>query len=238
MKIKWSLFLSLSFLVCFSSCEKITGEGPMVTEFRNVTGFNGARIDVNARVNYTVEPAYKVEVQAQQNILNVLETKLVGNVLVVKLREGKRLNPHDQVFINISAPAADIVEMSGASDLYVTGNITGVNSSFRISGSGNMYVDQVNLSNKLSVNISGSGNIKFDSGLVKEQSLKISGSGKIDLANLAAEKSDATISGSGDMWINVSQQLYAAISGSGSVYYRGTPVVSTQVSGSGRVQPF
>ncbi len=238
MKSKLTVVLAAAILSFFTSCEKVVGEGPIVTETRNVANFKGVSISVSGRVNYKIDPAYKVEVQAQQNILDVLETKLIGDELVVKVKDGKRIRSNEEITVNISAPYADFLNLNGSANVYVTGGLATTSTSLKVSGSGSINADQVTLTDKLTVNISGSGDIKINQGNVKNEVLKISGSGKIDLGNVITEKAVAEISGSGDMWIHVTQNLDAHISGSGSVRYRGTPVITTHISGSGKVQPF
>lgn len=231
------LLAALSALF-FSSCEKVVGEGPVVTQTRSVSGFKAVSVSISGRVNYKIDPVYKVEVQAQQNILDILETNKVGDELVIKIKDGKRVKSHEDITVTISAPFADMINLSGSGNFFMTGSLSAATCNLRVSGSGSINADHISLTDKLTATVSGSGDIKVASGLIKEQSLRISGSGKIDLAGVVSDKAVTEISGSGDMWVNLLQSLEARISGSGSVHYRGTPAITTHISGSGRVQPF
>lgn len=237
MKQVFIILLIATGLSFFSSCEKVIGEGPLASETRNVQGFKGVSVTISGKVNYTIDPVYKVEVLAQRNILEVLETYIVGDELVIKFKDGVRVKDYEDITVNIRAPFAELVNLSGAADVFVTGNLVSPNLNLKLSGSGNMYVQQATVADKLGVAISGSGNINVQQGSAVNESLRISGSGKIDLSPVAAQKAVAEISGSGDMRIKVSQNLEASISGSGSVYYIGNPLVSTHISGSGTVRP-
>ena len=232
------IILSAMSLFVYTSCEKIVGEGPVVSQTRNVSNFKSVSISVSGTINYTMSPTYNVEILAQQNILDVMQTNLVGDQLVIKFKDGVRVKDHDNIVINISAPYANGISLSGSAEVKVAGTINTTDCELRVSGSGNITVANLILSNKLYATISGSGNITVNTGTAKEEELQISGSGNIDLANVIAEKAETHISGSGDMHVNLSQILDATISGSGSVFYRGTPQVSTHISGSGRVVPF
>ena len=220
-----------------SSCKKVVGEGQVQTETRNITGFSGVSASIGGKIYYKIDPVYKVEITAQPNILDVIETPLSNGHLVVKIRNGVRVKSNEEIIVNISAPTADYLHLSGTGDLMVTGNLIAANLDMGISGTGNITVPSVTITDKLHANISGSGNITVQSGVAKNEDLRISGSGKLFIDGVVAEKATTTISGSGDMQVNLSQALDATISGSGSVYYRGHPLITTQISGSGKVKP-
>lgn len=232
------IILLVALSLIYTSCEKIDGEGPVVTETRNVSNFKSISVSIPGTVNYKIDPVYKVEISAQQNILDVLQTSLVGDELVLKVKNGVSIKDHENIVVTISAPYANSINLSGSAEFTVLGTLTATDCAVRISGSGNINIPQIAVSNKLNATISGSGDIHISAGTAKEEDLRISGSGNIDFANVAADKATTQISGSGDMWVNLSQQLNATISGSGSVHYRGQPLISTQISGSGKVVPF
>lgn len=220
-----------------SSCKKVVGEGHVQTETRNITGFSGVSASIGGKINYKIDPVYKVEITAQPNILDVIETSKINGHLLIKVRNGVRIKTNEEITVNISAPTADYLHLSGSGDLTVTGNINAVNLDMGISGTGNITVPNVIVTDKIDAAISGSGNINVQSGTARNEELRISGSGKLFLDGVTAEKARTNISGSGDMQVNLSQTLDATISGSGSVYYRGHPLISTTISGSGRVRP-
>ncbi len=233
-----AILLAAIGMISFTSCEKVTGEGPVVIETRSVSNFKTVSVSISGKVNYKIDPVYKVEIQGQRNILDVLQTNKVGDELVIKFQDGKRIKSHDDIIVTISAPFAESVNLSGSAEFNLTGNVVSDDMRLRISGSGNINVAQVTLSDELNATVSGSGNITVSNGGAKNASLKVSGSGNIRAANVQVEKATAEISGSGDMQVNVSQRLDASISGSGSVRYKGNPIISSHVSGSGRVIPF
>src|SRR5262245_39221744 len=151
------IMLSAVSLFIYTSCEKVVGEGPVVTETRNVNNFKEVSVSIGGTVNYKIDPVYKVEVSAQQNILNVLQTNIVGNQLVVKIKDGVRVREAD-ITVNISAPYPDYINLSGSGNFNLQGMLNAA---------------------KLKANISGSGNITAQGGVTQEQDLRISGSGNI-----------------------------------------------------------
>jgi len=237
MKKRIFMLAAAAALLTFSSCKKVVGEGPLQTETRNISDFSGVSASIGGKINYKINPVYKVEITAQRNILDVIETSKINGYLLVKVRNGVRIKANEEITVNISAPTADYLHLSGSGDLAVTGNITAANLDMGISGTGNIIVPAVTVADKINAVISGSGNISVFAGTARNEDLRISGSGKLFLDGVAAEKATTTISGSGDMQVNLSQTLDATISGSGSVYYRGHPLISTNISGSGKVRP-
>jgi hypothetical protein len=238
-KMKKGIFMlaAAAALLTFSSCEKVIGEGPLQTETRNISGFSGISTSVGGKINYKIDPQYKVEITAQANILDVIETSKLNGYLLIKIRNGVHVRSNEEITINVNAPNADYLHLSGTGDLMVTGNIIETNLDMSISGTGSMTVQNAIVTDKLHAAISGSGDMIVQTGTAKNVDLRISGNGKLLTDGVAAEEARTNISGSGDMQLKVSQSLDATISGSGSVYYRGNPLISTNISGSGKVRP-
>jgi len=234
---KLVLVLTVTTALFTSSCRKITGEGELQTETRNVTDFSGVSSSIGGKVNYRIDPLYKVEITAQRNILDVIQATKRDGHLLIKVKDGVRIRSNEEITVTISAPSGNYFHLSGEGDLAVTGNINATDLDLSISGTGNLTIPATTITDKIKATISGSGNIKVLSGTTKNEELKISGSGGLFLEGIAAENAKTTISGSGDIKLNVSHSLDATISGSGSVYYHGNPLISTTISGSGRVRP-
>jgi putative autotransporter adhesin-like protein len=225
-------------IIILSSCRKVIGEGPLVTQARAVSNFTGISSETSGNAYVTIGPAYKVEITAQQNILDVINTNVVNGVLHIDFKDNVRVRVHEDVTVNISLPAADYFRLSGSGNMDVSGDVAANNLKLTLSGSGNIAVQNAVIADKIDVEVSGSGNITVLNGSAINEDLDISGSGNIQLAGVAAQKTTAHISGSGDVKVVVSQWLDAHISGSGSVYYHGNPIISTHISGSGKVIPF
>ena len=237
-----SAFMTLAFIamVSLSSCDKdiINGDGPIVTETRSINGFTGVSTSIPGKINYTIDPVYKVEILAQQNILNVIKTEVTAGILQIKFPNYVNVRSHDEIIVNIHAPSASYVSISGVGNVFVVGSTISNDLTLSMSGSGNINMQSALIANKIDARISGSGNIKVTGGSAINEELHISGSGSIDMGSVFASNGDIHISGSGDTWVRLSQTLDASISGSGSVYYKGTPTITSHVSGSGSVIPF
>jgi hypothetical protein len=222
----------------FPSCEKVVGEGPLVTQTRAVANFSGVSSEMSGKVNFAIAPDYRMEITAQQNILDVLNTDVVNGVLHIDFKNNVRVKVHEDLLINITAPYADYFRLSGSGNMNVQGDITANNLKVTLSGSGDIAVQNAVIADKIDAEISGSGNINIANGSAANEDVDISGSGKVEMPGVAAENAVTHTSGSGDVKLAVSKNLDAHISGSGSVFYHGNPIISTHISGSGRVIPF
>ncbi|TSA27117.1 MAG: DUF2807 domain-containing protein [Bacteroidetes bacterium] len=232
-------FVYLLILSCialnFSSCEKIKGKGDVVAQIRNITGFNGISLAIDATVYFSPDTSFYVEVRAQQNILDILETVIgPNNTLIIRYKSGVIVGTHEPIKIFIAAPCIQLLTISGSGDILVDTPWHNQYLQASISGSGNIQVSQVEAA-ELQVTISGSGNVLAITGEVSYQVLKISGSGNIDLEGVTSDTTYTTISGSGNITVWVTTLLDATISGSGNVYYKGDPTINTHISGSGSV---
>lgn len=229
-----NILLSIASMIIFSSCERITGEGELRTETRGTGNFTGVEAQISGNIYYTQGSEYKVELTAQQNILNVMETPIINNKLVVRFRNNVRVKSHEQITVRVTAPSITGISSSGSGNVTVLSPLIANNLAFNLSGSGNINLAGITTSH-LEAIISGSGNIYVSSGSATTTHFKISGSGNIEAENVQAKSALTNTSGSGTIKLNASETLDVTISGSGSVFYTGNPVINTNISGSGRV---
>jgi len=232
-----STILFTLLLVAFSSCEKVIGTGPVVTETRDLSNFTGVSSSFDGKVDIQIGTGFSVELVAQQNILDILRTEVNNGVLSIFYKNNVNVRSRDDVRVRITMPLVDYLKISGSGNMDLVGNQSSNTLDLQISGSGNISLQQANVNSSLDAWISGSGNINIYGGQAAHTELHISGSGDMDLLGLTTQTADTRISGSGSMRVKVVQNLKAQISGSGSVRYSGSPLISTQISGSGKVQP-
>lgn len=218
-----------------SSCEKIKGKGEVVAETRLINGFNGISLTIDATVFFSPDSVFYVEIKAQQNILDILQTFIgPNNTLIIKYKEGVIVGKHEPVQIFIAAPDIRNLTISGSGDILVDTPWQNEVLQTTISGSGNIGISQLNAT-ELQANISGSGSVTASFGTVASQNLTISGSGNISLEGIESGITTTSTSGSGNITVWVTTRLDATISGSGNVYYKGDPTVVSHISGSGSI---
>lgn len=229
------LVSALAMLVFITvSCEKVKGKGDVVSQNRDIRDYSGISLSLDADVYYTPGNTWSFRIDAQQNIIDVIETPVENGKVVLKYENGKVIGSHDQVTVYITAPDLSSFIVNGSGKIECDSLWYVPSAEMIISGSGSLYMDYINTSN-LKCNISGSGNIEAHGGITDYSDLNISGSGNMYLFNVVSDTTYSTISGSGNMEVNVQKFLDATISGSGNITYMGNPAVNVHISGSGSV---
>lgn len=222
-------------LTTLSSCEKIDGEGAVITQSRSVGAIQSVSLAMSADVYYTPGDVYSLTISGQENILHEILTLSEGDRLVVRVREGVVLGRHKPVTVRVTAPTMRGMNISGSGTIFATGPIDPEALNLVISGSGSIRLDSV-YARQISADISGSGSMNAAGGTTDLADTRISGSGTIDFRHIRSARVYTSTSGSGDTYVYADSLLEATISGSGSVWYRGTPELRTHISGSGTVR--
>ncbi|GAA4461449.1 head GIN domain-containing protein [Nemorincola caseinilytica] len=221
-------------VVSFQSCRRTVGEGPSITKTYNVSGFTSIDAGLDGDVYYTQDSVYKVEIYAQSNVQDLIETPIVDGELRLQFKKFSSLRRHGKVVVYISAPSINGLGVNGSGNVYASQPISSASMALKVNGSGNLSINSYT-GTSVSGHISGSGRITVTGGSVRSSELRTSGSGDIDMLGLQAENVTVHTSGSGTTTVSASNSLDVRISGSGDVYYRGNPSVYTSISGSGKV---
>jgi hypothetical protein len=232
-KIYLAIFL-VATSIQLSSCRKVVGDGPVVTQQRTTADFNGIEMAVPGEMYYTTGSHFSVEIKAQQNILDIIETHVSGNRLKVKVRDGVNIKSHEPVIVNITAPDVFYLAVNGSGSIKVLNEYHPANAELVVSGSGWIKMQQL-VTGNLEARISGSGEIEATNGSAAKEKLSISGSGKIDFLGIVADDVTTSTSGSGNMRVHAVSFLDCRISGSGEVRFKGNPKITSSISGSGKI---
>jgi hypothetical protein len=210
------------------------GSGNIVTETRTVTAFNSISLDYPAQVVITQGAKESLKVEADDDLLPGLQTRIRGNTLEIfyKIEDGKRINPTKPVKITIVVKELKDVNIGSAGDFILNGIKTD-DLSISVSGAGNLKVNDL-VAKIFSVDLSGAGNMSA-TGEADDFRLDISGFGNYDGQDLHSKTARVNLSGAGSAAVWVDDELDATISGAGSINYYGSPSVTKQVSGLGGV---
>jgi hypothetical protein len=174
----------------------------------------------------------QVRVEAQRNVLDVLETELNGDEL--QLEFGRvNVRDHDPIKIYITVPNLTEVQLSGSGKIRSNTPWSANSCEVKVSGSGSVAMDFTQATS-LRTNVSGSGEAQVK-GISQSHNINISGSGQVKATDLSTQDTYVAITGSGRSYVRAERTLSAEISGSGSVYYKGSPTINTRITGSGRV---
>ena len=205
---------ALALLLCLpllAGCG-VRGSGVMATETRPVSGFSAVTVSGSGDVRIEHTGKESLTVEAEDNLLPLLETYVDGDTLVLRVRPNTSISPTRTIRYRVTVARLDAASVSGSGSIHAAG------------------ID----SERFKSSISGSGSVTL-AGRTKQIAFDISGSGSYDAGRLEARTGRVSISGSGSAVVNAAEELDVSISGSGSVDVVGKPWVEQHISGSGRV---
>lgn len=219
----------------WSSNNKISGNGNVVTETRTTSDYDAIKVSGSFDVDLVSGKEGKIIVKGEENLLPSIKVVVEDNTLKVYVEKNTNIRPSAGKKIQITIPFEKISEVSlaGSGDIQSKDTIKNDKFLAKLSGSGNfdLAVD----SNNLELNLSGSGNVQLK-GNTNNFTTKLSGSGDINAANLKSKNVDVNVSGSGNSRVNCNESLTARVSGSGDIKYTGNPEKrDVKVSGSGKI---
>jgi hypothetical protein len=191
------------------------GNGNVITkELSGLKDFDEVSMGISADVELTQGETFSVTFVGEDNLLDVMEIKVVNGDLEIGNKKGKGTCPTKDLKILVTMPSIKSVNLGG---------------------SGNIYATNAFKCDRLELNIGGSGNIKMQGSADKIEA-NIGGSGDIELFNLKAQKGEVNIGGSGNCDVNVEKSLEVNVAGSGDVRVKGNPSIDKNIIGSGEVK--
>jgi hypothetical protein len=228
-----SILSAVVMMFLFSSCNFncLEGRGDLKTETRLMKSFTKIQLKIDAKVIITKDSVQSVRIEAQPNILKVLNTDVSGNTLNIDVDDC--ITDYKTITIYISMPTLEGVEVNGSGSIEGRGTLSPDKIDLTINGSGTITLGLS--ANEVNSDIRGSGNINL-SGSARKFYVDIAGSGDVNAQDMPAESCDVDIKGSGDCKVFAIGKLKVDIAGSGNVYYKGKPDISTNIAGSGKLE--
>jgi hypothetical protein len=253
----FSLFLVVLFLLPSLACgsfvtNTVTGSGDIVTRTFNVAGFDRITLAGSGTVFVEQGQTESLSVQADDNIIAVLDIRVRGNELVLGVQRGFDIQPSQSITYNLTVRDLSGLRLSG-SGTFEVGALEAIQLQVSLPGSGDINVESLT-ADELDVDLAGSGNIRLEDLRVKTTDTSLQGSGDIELEGHAIEET-VTVSGSGNYWAGnlqtdaanvsipgsadvivwVTGELEVRVNGSGTVQYYGEPLINQSGLGSGKV---
>ncbi|SIT85311.1 head GIN domain-containing protein [Pontibacter indicus] len=227
------VLLLLLPVLLFSSCDDedcIRGRGDVETREFNLDAVSGLRVNGDARVFVRRGATQRIEVRAQPNVLDAINTSVSNGLWYLSF--DRCLRSHKTMEVHMTVQELNSAEMIGSGriellDEFETNDFRAV-----LDGSGSL---RINVSaDRVNSRLTGSGNIELI-GETDGQEISLTGSGNVKSFGLRSESAGVALSGSGNVEVHAANELAVTISGSGNVYYQGSPNINSTISGSGKV---
>lgn len=232
---KFTAIVAFAALVLgIQSCTKVIGDGPVVSETRVTREFSEVEFSVPGEMTYVESNEPEIEIEAQRNIIDVIETFVSGDELRIRVRDGKSIRSSEDIRVTVKGPGVRSLFLSGSGRVTVNETFDPAEANLFVSGSGRMRLKSLR-SETLEAHVSGSGSIEVENGSVDRETIRVSGSGDVRVQPVVSRRATTHTSGSGNIYLHATEELEVRISGSGDVFYEGTPRTNVSVSGSGRL---
>lgn len=233
---KHTAMAPLVFLAFLSACvhigdlDAIKGSGTIKSETRQISDFKRVALEGAADVIITPGETYSVRIEADDNLLPHITTKIEGGELEISNEHS--IAPTKTIKVFITTKQLEGMSIAGSGTMVTNAPFDSRAFSTSIAGSGEIIADV--RAETVDAAISGSGDIAVK-GLAKTASVSIAGSGDFKGFELSTAAASVEIAGSGDAEIHASETLTGNIMGSGDIYYRGEPRINSSIMGSGRI---
>lgn len=217
-----------------SSCadrDCVKGEGELEKRELDVAPFSAIVVQGPMDVVLHRGDAQRVEIEAQPNVADLLDTEVRDGQWILRTRQCIR--SHKDITVNISVPTLRRIAIEGSGDVSGDAVYTTEQMELEISGSGDMQVAVE--AQQVTATIRGSGDLQIE-GTCETFQGSIHGSGDIDAMDLKCVRASTEVVGSGDLSIHVTEDLQATVTGSGNITYKGSPTrIDQNVTGSGGI---
>lgn len=230
------IFVITVIILMFTSCYDLSlrcikGNGNVTQEYRIHENFDQVISEGSFSVYIQYDSVFEVEVEAEENLIQYIETEVKNARLYIEERENRCLRSNEPIVIRIKMPEITAVKLTGSGDIICDSVNTDI---FDIDLVGSGDIDANVWADIIEADLTGSGEI-YLVGEADETDFSIPGSGNIRSLELYQNECYAEIIGSGNIYVNVAEYLEVRITGSGNVYYLGNPVIDSQILGSGDI---
>lgn len=210
--------LMIATLACSTisiNVNSVTGSGNVISETRDVSGFDSVALEGSGKVTISVGEGESVTVEADDNIVPLIQTRVENDTLVISTKNNTNITTRNTVRVNISMKSLKAIYLKGSGEINASG-VAGGNVEIQLPGSGNITVNGT--ADSLKISLPGSGNVTCD--------------------GLKAKSATISLNGSGNITAYASESLDATLNGSGTIRYSGSPTqVNKSINGSGTINP-
>lgn len=214
--------------------KRVSGSGNIKTETRTAGQFNAVDVSGSIDVYVKSDSVSSIRVEADDNLLEFVETHNDGGTLHIHERNGFNLRSRKDIKVYVSGPEFRHFEASGACDIFSENKITSP-SAIDIDVSGASGINMELNAPAIKADLSGACTVTLK-GETKNLDLNGSGASKFYCFDLMAENVGVEISGAGHADVSASVKLDVQVSGAGTVKYKGNAIPNSNISGAGSVK--
>lgn len=212
-----ALFIPVLFAGCETKC--IEDSGNAVSRTVSLKNFDEIKVKGAIKLILVQDSSYKVQVDADSNIIAYVKADVSGSELTIKLDHDKYCGT-DSIVVHAGIGEMKKLELDGAVKVSGEGRIYAGDVDFSFSGTSDVSLD-LNAA-RVNTTIDGVGQIAL-AGQAGTHELKIRGTAKVDAFDFVVGVYHIETDGTGKANINVLNELKVKTSGSSEIYYKGNP---------------
>ncbi len=215
------LFALLSLPLLFTSCifsPTIKGNGNVVTEERELDPFDEIKASRGINLYLTQGESKNLVIEADENLIEVIETEVVGDELIIRSTANVKNAKSFKVFV--SAPEFEVIKGMAGCNIYSENEISADELELRASAGSNINLE-INAT-MVDASSSAGSNIKLK-GLAEDFYGRASSGSNIKAEDLKTKKAEAKVSSGANIWITSNKRLKANASSGGNIFYAGDP---------------
>ena len=197
----------------------VSGNGNVVTDQRPLNeSFNAIKVSRGMDVYLTQSDHQSIEVEADENLQEIIVTEVRNNVLEIYADENIRSSKSRKVYVNFKS--VERISSSSGSDVYSTNTITA--NSLELSTSSGSDMELNIETDKVTCDSSSGSGLKL-SGTTNTLHAEASSGSDIRAGDLTALSSEVRASSGADITVNTTKELFAKASSGGDIKYYGNP---------------
>lgn len=208
----------------------IQGSGDVVTESRDVSGFDGVSHTGIGQVIITQGGEESLTIEADDYLMQYITSEVNGGTLELGFKDGVRIDPTPSIVFRVSVKNLTAIDSVGTG-LIEMEKLNTDQLELATTGTGSITIDELTASD-LMVAAEGTGTINL-AGTVESQEVERVGTGDYDAPNLESRTASVNNTGTGSVVIWVLDSLDVVITGVGDVSYFGSPSVTESITGTG-----
>lgn len=217
---------------CSFAFNGIKGNGNVIKQEREISSFTSIEVGGAFRVFLSQGDKVALTVEADENLMDVIKTTVIGNRL--KITTDEDINDSEALNIYLTVTQLEEMEISGACKLTCETKITVDEMDLDCSGATD--VEMKLAAKELDLDFSGASHVDMF-GSAGEVSLDLSGASDLDALEFEVDELEADISGASHAQVFVKSELSVDLSGAASLKYKGEPrLVETDVSGAANLK--
>jgi hypothetical protein len=223
---------ALTAVVLLSACTQVSGSGKVVTENRQVSGFDKVELSGVGTLLIEQTGTESLTIEADDNLMQYITTDVSDGTLHISFQDNTALTKLTKLNYNLTVKDLNGLSTSGAGNAKM-GTLKSGDMHIKVSGAGDVSIEDIT-ADSLATELSGAGSVTV-AGSVQQQTVDIDGAGSYKAGGLQSSEATVKANGAGNATVRVSDKLNATVSGVGNISYIGSPQVTQDISGVGNI---